>query len=98
WPRRRSPSTPRSRGGRAPASDCSYPLAPLQATDAERAAAASCRVLRAVPSTSSGLLQGNERAAREEIFLEMRIHLRIPPPVPLEQHGEVLLLLVAVVA
>ena len=27
----------------------------------------------------------------------MRIHLRIPPPVPLEQHGEMLFLLVAVV-
>ena len=51
----------------------------------------------ALTAAGSGLLQRDQRAAREEVLLEVRVHRGVPPPVPLEQHGEVLLLLVAVV-
>src|SRR5882724_2269171 len=87
---------PRSRWARAPASDCSQALPPLEAADAERAPAVR-RGAAPRPTRGSGLLPRDQRAAREEVLLEVRVHLGVTPPVPLQQHGEVLLLLVAVV-
>src|SRR5262249_13990296 len=49
-------------------------------------------------AASGRRLSRDERAAREQVRLEMRIHRGVPSPVPLEQHREVLLLLVSIVS
>src|SRR5215472_11860397 len=64
-----------------------------------------CRVSRRHPPLRllphrprARLLSRDEGAGGKEVFLEVRVHGGVAPPVPLEEHGEVLLLLVAVVS
>src|SRR5499425_889014 len=51
-----------------------------------------------LPAPRARLLSRDEGAGGKEVFLEVRVHGGVAPPVPLEEHGEVLLLLVTVVS
>src|SRR5260370_987196 len=51
----------------------------------------------APPVPAPRLPRGVGRAAAERVFLQMPVHLGVPPPIPLQQHREVLFLLVAIV-
>src|SRR5207247_882365 len=86
-----------SSGSSAPRSTAS--ISSRESSKYERSSTRGSTCLREASTSAggAGLLEGDQRAAREEVLLQVRVHLGVAPPIPFEQHGEVLLLLVPVV-